>query len=473
MPTARLLALNPGPGRAPELSLGRGEITVGSEVGNDLTIGGGGVSRRHAVIRYRKGRYELRELNSTNGTFVNNRRITSLALLQDGDEIRFGGARFAFLNRKHASAVARIEPRFVRRRIGVRAGAELLAIFFVVGFALAEYLINREHLNRQVRELIGPASSTLAKMVLTPAPPSTAAATPVVQSKAARQSNAPQVSSGATASSAATEPDWLARVNYYRAMAKLPPVNEDRALSAGDWSHARYLVENYANIIRNGGQLGARMHSEEQTNSWYSREGIAAARNSDVYEGCGRSTPVSQVDGWMTGPFHRLSILNPNLGAVGYGRFEKDRCWSAALDLHLRRPPSSETRELAVVFPPNGATIPMRGFDGREWPPPLTSCPGYVAPVGLPITLQGVGQRFVALEAHSVTTNGKPIEHCAFDSASYRNPDGPEQSLASLILEEFGAVVLIPREPLKIGMTYQVSITTGGKSFNWSFTIGD
>jgi|SRR5271166_2528738 len=476
MPTARLLALNPGSARAQELPLGRGEITVGSGQGNDLTIGGGGVSRRHAVIRYRKGRYELRELNSTNGTFVNNQRITSFTLLKDGDEIRFGSARFAFLNRKDASGVGRIGPQKAPRRLGVRSGAELLAILFVVGFALAEYLINRDSFNRRVRELIRPASSTPAAMVVTPAPPSTAIATPVVQSRAtapASQSSAPAISSGAAASSSAMEPDWLARVNYYRVMAQLPPVTEDSALSAGDLSHARYLVENYANIIRNGGQLGATMHTEEQTNSWYSREGIAAARSSDVYEGCGRSTPLRQVDGWMTGPFHRLSILNPTLGAVGYGRYEKDGCWSAALDLHLRRPSSSQTGEQAVVFPPNGATISTRGFDGREWPPPLASCSGYAPPVGLPITLQGVGRGVVALDAHFVSANGKSIEHCAFNSASYRNPDSSEQSLASMILQEYGAVVLIPRQPLKIGVTYQVSITTGDKSYNWSFTIGD
>jgi hypothetical protein len=35
-----------------------------------------------------------------------------------------------------------------------------------------------------------------------------------------------------------------ARLNYYRAMAKLPPVVDDSAMSAGAYNHARYLVKN-------------------------------------------------------------------------------------------------------------------------------------------------------------------------------------------------------------------------------------
>jgi hypothetical protein len=35
-----------------------------------------------------------------------------------------------------------------------------------------------------------------------------------------------------------------ARANYYRAMAKLPPVVNDSAISAGAYNHARYLVKN-------------------------------------------------------------------------------------------------------------------------------------------------------------------------------------------------------------------------------------
>jgi len=48
------------------------------------------VSTRHAEIRRRDGRWVVRDLNSTNGTFVNERRLTSEAVLRDGDRIGCG-----------------------------------------------------------------------------------------------------------------------------------------------------------------------------------------------------------------------------------------------------------------------------------------------------------------------------------------------------------------------------------------------
>lgn len=35
---------------------------------------------------------------------------------------------------------------------------------------------------------------------------------------------------------------WLARLNFYRSMAMLPPVDEDPTLSIGPFEHARYMV---------------------------------------------------------------------------------------------------------------------------------------------------------------------------------------------------------------------------------------
>src|SRR5207245_2404460 len=46
---------------------------------------------------------------------------------------------------------------------------------------------------------------------------------------------------------------WLQRINFYRAMAGLNAVRNDAALSGGCLNHARYLLENYAAIIKGGG----------------------------------------------------------------------------------------------------------------------------------------------------------------------------------------------------------------------------
>lgn len=63
--------------------------TIGRGPTNALALTEPDVSRRHAGIVLNHETWELRDLGSTNGTFVNERRITSHALLQ-GDVIRIG-----------------------------------------------------------------------------------------------------------------------------------------------------------------------------------------------------------------------------------------------------------------------------------------------------------------------------------------------------------------------------------------------
>jgi pSer/pThr/pTyr-binding forkhead associated (FHA) protein len=48
------------------------------------------VGRRHAVIEEDHGHFKISDLASTNGTFVNGRKIRQAVLLQPDDDIRFG-----------------------------------------------------------------------------------------------------------------------------------------------------------------------------------------------------------------------------------------------------------------------------------------------------------------------------------------------------------------------------------------------
>lgn len=66
-------------------------VGVGRDPKNDVVLDDRRVSRRHAEIRLRLGRYTLYDLQSTNGTFVNGRRIAEM-VLSDGDRIDIGGA---------------------------------------------------------------------------------------------------------------------------------------------------------------------------------------------------------------------------------------------------------------------------------------------------------------------------------------------------------------------------------------------
>lgn len=71
-------------------SFERSEISVGRVQGNDLMLPKGNVSKRHARLIFRDGRFIVTDLNSTNGTYVNRRRISQATIVREGDRIYIG-----------------------------------------------------------------------------------------------------------------------------------------------------------------------------------------------------------------------------------------------------------------------------------------------------------------------------------------------------------------------------------------------
>lgn len=67
-----------------------GEVTVGRVQGNDIVLPRGNVSKRHARVLYREGRFIVTDLNSTNGTYVNRRRIAQATIVREEDKIYIG-----------------------------------------------------------------------------------------------------------------------------------------------------------------------------------------------------------------------------------------------------------------------------------------------------------------------------------------------------------------------------------------------
>lgn len=73
------------------------EITsIGRKNNNDIVIDENFVSSEHACIEKFKGDYWLTDLNSTNGTYINDCRATKKVLLQTNDVIKIGAAVFRF-----------------------------------------------------------------------------------------------------------------------------------------------------------------------------------------------------------------------------------------------------------------------------------------------------------------------------------------------------------------------------------------
>ena len=70
---------------------------IGREQGVEIPVFGPAISRRHAEIARVGTLYWIRDLESSNGTFLNGKRIDS-AILHDGDEIRIGPEVLVFVN---------------------------------------------------------------------------------------------------------------------------------------------------------------------------------------------------------------------------------------------------------------------------------------------------------------------------------------------------------------------------------------
>src|SRR5262249_16926489 len=100
----------------------------------------------------------------------------------------------------------------------------------------------------------------------------------------------------------------------------------------------------------------------------------------------------------------------------------------AAAALALRGPDETGGGGM-VQFPPEGSTVPMTEMLRGEWPNPVAACSGYSYPVGLPVTLQLGSDQQLALSSYSFRdeTDGRRLEACAFDSATYSNADPVQQ----------------------------------------------
>ena len=297
----------------------------------------------------------------------------------------------------------------------------------------------------------------------------------------------------------------LSRWNYYRQSAGVRPIVADPALNQAALHHARYLVNNHIDagdgtivdgrFIESGWNASA--HSESEGNQWYTEDGAKWADAANVIRGTVVPKDGSALVDEQAARLDSLIVVDPQLASVGFGIFcASDDCagviiyqrgltksqflalyegnamdWNGMLGAmpftiaRLRRP---------IQFPPSAMQFPSRAYRGGEYPDALISCHGFSAPAGVPIVLElgaPTQGEDVKVSSNSLTEDGAQLETCAFDATSYANPDGFQQSRLRQGLHAFGAVAVIPKNPLQAGHTYTISIVTDAQPYTWSFSI--
>ncbi len=85
------------------------DMLVGRHQEADILLQSAEISRRHAAFLYKEQALWLQDLNSSNGTFVNDVRIQQETQLHDGDIVQFASLKFALLAPVAEQDIAEIE----------------------------------------------------------------------------------------------------------------------------------------------------------------------------------------------------------------------------------------------------------------------------------------------------------------------------------------------------------------------------
>jgi predicted component of type VI protein secretion system len=103
------LIIEKGPARTRMVQLNHEETLVGRRRDCDLCIPSSEVSRRHCILRFVNGELSAEDLDSANGTYLNDRRITEKEVIPPGSLLQIGPLTFK-VQYQSAAFPADVEP---------------------------------------------------------------------------------------------------------------------------------------------------------------------------------------------------------------------------------------------------------------------------------------------------------------------------------------------------------------------------
>ncbi len=88
------ITIKPEEGRERQAAFSQSEIIIGRHTNCDISLLDDALSAQHARITFHHGQWWLEDLNSTNGTLLNGRNLTTPAVVISDDEFKCGNIVF-------------------------------------------------------------------------------------------------------------------------------------------------------------------------------------------------------------------------------------------------------------------------------------------------------------------------------------------------------------------------------------------
>lgn len=158
-----------GPRAGEVISLTPGELSIGRDAANELSLPDLSLSRRHCVVRVAAEAVAISDLDSLNGTFVGDVPVKERSL-EDGDVIKIGRSQLLFLDREHGAAPSGIdlEDAVLRRTtVALRQNGVLLKTSTLLGEANGDRtLVGESAAMQAVYALISRVAATDSTVIL-------------------------------------------------------------------------------------------------------------------------------------------------------------------------------------------------------------------------------------------------------------------------------------------------------------------
>lgn len=98
------------------------KLTIGRVEDNGFQIPEGSVSGRHCEVHLKEGKVYVKDLGSTNGTFVGGKKVNSETLLRPGKILRLGQVEIRLETEKNAGETSEVEKTIILKQGGVKLG---------------------------------------------------------------------------------------------------------------------------------------------------------------------------------------------------------------------------------------------------------------------------------------------------------------------------------------------------------------